>query len=129
VIRQAVPLLGRVSAVVADAGFDAEAAHRLCRRTLGIRQTAIRLNPRGTARTRKWPSTPFRREMRRCFPWRLYHRRQQVETVISCVKRRLGSALRARTEAHQGQEELLRVLTHNLMILLLPLRVFSTEPV
>jgi hypothetical protein len=117
VLRQAVALL-RVSAVVADAGFDCEAAHRLCRRTLGIRRTAIRLNPRRTGR--RWPQTPARRAMRRQFPWRVYRRRQQVESVFSRDKRRLGAALTARAPAHQPEELVLRVLTHNLMILLVP---------
>jgi hypothetical protein len=117
VLRQAVALL-RVSAVVADAGFDCEAAHQLCHRTLRIRRTAIRLNPRRTGR--RWPRTPARRAMRRQFPWRVYRRRQQVESVFSRDKRRLGAALTARTLAHQQEELVLRVLTHNLMILLLP---------
>ena len=114
VTRQAVALLGRVAAAVADAGFDAESAHVLCHKTLGIRRTAIRLNPR---RTRKWPRTPYRRAMRRRFAWGLYRRRQQVESVISRVKRHLGSALTARRREHQREEQVLRVLTYNLMIL------------
>ena len=117
VLRQAVTLL-RVSAVVADAGFDCEAAHRLCHRTFRIRRTAIRLNPRHTGQ--RWPQTPARRAMRRQFPWRVYRRRQQAESVFSRNKRRLGVALTARTAAHQREELVLRVLTHNLMILLVP---------
>jgi hypothetical protein len=113
-MRQAAALLGRLWAAVADAGFDSEAAHRLCRRTLGIRRTAIRLNPR---RGRRWPRTPYRREMRRRFPRRLYRRRQQAEAVFSRLKRRLGSALAARSPARQREELVLRVLTHNLTIL------------
>lgn len=117
VLRQAVALL-RVSAVVADAGFDCEAAHRLCHRTFRIRRTAIRLNPRRTGQ--RWPRTPARRAMRRQFPWRVYRRRQQAESVFSRAKRRLGTALTARSARHQREELVLRVLTHNLMILLVP---------
>jgi DDE family transposase len=113
-VRQAAALVA-FGALVADAGFDAEAAHALCRRTLGIRRTAIRLNPRTAGR--RWPRTRYRREMRRAFPWRLYHRRQQVESVFSRDKRRLGAALTARRPAHQLEEQVLRVLTHNLMLL------------
>lgn len=117
VTRQAVALLGRVTAAVADAGFDTEGAHVLCHQTLGIRRTAIRLNPRRARQTRKWPRTPYRRAMRRGFAWRLYRRRLQVESVISRVKRHLGSALTARRREHQREEQVLRVLTYNLMIL------------
>ena len=114
VMRQAAARLTRIAALVADAGFDAEGAHRLCRGPLGIRRTAIRLNPRGR---RRWPATRYRREMRRAFPDRLYRRRQQVESVFSQTKRRLGSALTARSQAAQQAESILRVLTHNLMLL------------
>jgi len=114
VMRQAAALVARITAAVADAGFDAEAAHVLCHKTLGIRRTAIRLNPR---RSRKWPRTPYRRALRRRFPWGLYGRRQQAESVISRVKRHLGSALTARRPEHQREEQVLRVLTYNLMIL------------
>ena len=115
VMRQAAGLMPRIGAVVADAGFDAEAVHQLCRGPLGIRRTAIRLNPRD--HHRRWPRTRYRRAMRRRFPWRLYRRRQQAESVFSQTKRRLGSALTARREATQREEIILRVLTHNLMIL------------
>jgi hypothetical protein len=114
--RHAVPAqVRRLHALVADAGYDAEAAHVLCREELGVRTTAIRLNRRRTSR--RWPKTRYRRALRRRFPWRLYHRRQQVESVFSRVKRRLGAALTARTAATQMQELLLRVLTHNLLLL------------
>jgi hypothetical protein len=41
----------------------------------------------------------------------------QAESVFSRSKRRLGSALRARKWPNQKKEILLRVLTHNLLIL------------
>jgi hypothetical protein len=48
---------------------------------------------------------------------RLYGQRWQAESVFSRSKRRLGSALRARQWPNQKKEILLRVLTHNLLIL------------
>lgn len=123
-MRQAVALLRaaaarpRLRAVVADAAFDSEAAHVLCRQELGVARTAIRLNRRTAGRRR--PQTRYRREMQRAFPWRVYHRRQQVESVFSRDKRRLGSALTARSEARQAEEQVLRVLTHNLLLLYAP---------
>jgi hypothetical protein len=57
-----------LDAVLADAGYDAEHHHRLCRETLGIRAAVIRLNPRIAGR--RWPTTPYRREMRPRFPAR-----------------------------------------------------------
>jgi len=48
---------------------------------------------------------------------RVYGQRWQVESAFSRNKRLLGSALRARSWKSQQWECLLRVLTHNLMIL------------
>jgi len=123
VMRQAAAVMPRIGAVVADAGFDAEPVHQLCRGPLGIRRTAIRLNPRRRLRT--WPTTRYRRAMRRHFPRRLYRRRQQVESVFSRTKRRLGSALTARRPATQCEEIILRVLTHNLLLLRRRLYLFN----
>lgn len=64
-MRQAAALLA-FDTVLADAGYDAEHNHRLCREELGVRRGAIALNPRNTGR--RWPETPCRRAMRRRFP-------------------------------------------------------------
>lgn len=118
-LRQAAALFAglarRFWAVVADAAYDSETHHQCCHQELGVRRTAIRLNPRSHGR--RWPRTRYRRAMRRRFPWRVYHRRQQVESVFSRDKRRLGSALTARSARTQAQEQILRVLTHNLLLL------------
>jgi len=100
--------------LLADAAYDAEHNHRLCREELGIRSTVIPLNPR---RGQKAPSTKYRAQMKRRFHNRIYGNRWQVESAISRNKRLLGSALRARIGETQDDESLLRVLTHNLMIL------------
>ncbi|MFZ6765167.1 transposase [Pseudoroseomonas sp. WGS1072] len=50
-------------------------------------------------------------------PRLLYHQRWHIESGLSQHKRRLGSALRARGHQAQRRELILRVLTHNLMIL------------
>lgn len=47
----------------------------------------------------------------------LYGQRWQIETVNSMIKRNLGSALRAHSTVHRRHELLLRVLTHNIMLL------------
>ena len=46
-----------------------------------------------------------------------YGQRWQAETVNSMIKRRLGSALRARSDASRGREMILRAITHNVMII------------
>ena len=113
-VRQAAALLA-LDTVVADAAYDAEHNHRLCRDTLGIRQSLIPLNPRNTGR--RWPKTPYRRALRRRFQRPAYNQRWHVESGFSRHKRRLGSALTARSTPAQRRELVLRVLVHNLMIL------------
>ena len=109
--------------VLADAAFDSEENHRLCRQGLGVRSTVIPLNRRG--RRRKRPKTRYRRQMfKRCRKKprgsrhkRVYGQRWQVESAFSRHKRLLGAALRGKSDESRRRECYLRVLTHNLMLL------------
>ena len=106
-----------------DGAFDAEHNHVLARQRLGVRSTVFPLNRRNTGR--KWPKTKYRRQMvrrfrrkpRRSKHRRVYGQRWQIESGFSRTKRLLGSALRARKWINQKKEILMRVLTHNLMLL------------
>lgn len=105
--------------LIADAGYESERFHRLCRETLGIRSiipTTYRGRPRHDGR-RKTITGYYRRLMKRHFPKRTYGQRWQIETVFSMLKRNMGSAVRARNHHSQVREIRLRILTHNLMIL------------
>lgn len=101
--------------VLGDAAFDSEENHRLCREALRIRSTVIPINRRSQGR--KWPKTKYRRQRKRRFPKRKYGQRWQAESAFSRHKRRLGSALHARSEPARGRECQLRELTHDLMLL------------
>jgi hypothetical protein len=101
--------------VLADAAFDRAANHRLAREDVGVRSTVIPLNRRN--RGRKWPKTKDRRQMKQRFCKRKYGQRWQAASAISRHKRRLGSALSARSDAARTRETRLRVLTYNLMLL------------
>lgn len=102
--------------LLGDKGYDAEHNHELCRDQLGIRSTVIPAR-RSPQRTRRWPLTKYRRQMRRRHNLRGYGQRWQVESAFSRHKRLLGSALRARLWARQKWEVFLRALTHNVMLL------------
>jgi transposase len=109
--------------VLADAAFDSEESHRLCREDLGVRSTVIPLNRRG--RGRKRPKTRYRRQMVKRFRKkprgsrhkRVYGQRWQVESAFSRHKCLLGAALRGKSDESRKRECYLRVLTHNLMLL------------
>ena len=102
--------------LLADKGYDAEHNHALCRGELRIPSTIIAVK-RNTNGTRGWPATPFRREMKRSKYKRRYGQRWQAESAFSRHKRLLGSALRARSWPMQQWECLMRVLTHNVLLL------------
>lgn len=105
--------------VVGDAGYDSEENLDIARR-MNVR--AI-IPPKSGRPTQKPPpkSQPLRRRLHFRFATRrdcrVYGQRWQIETVNSMIKRNLGSALRARTALRRRHELLLRVLTHNIMLL------------
>jgi hypothetical protein len=106
--------------LLGDAGYDSEPAHRWCRESLGVR-SVFPLNRSGRLRRDGLPRRlggHWRRKLARRFPRKIYGQRWQAETVFSMIKRNLDSALRARRVHSQNREALLRILTHNLMILL-----------
>jgi DDE family transposase len=109
---------GRFRCVAADAGYDSEENHRLAWLDMNVRAIIPPLSGRPT---KKPPDQPLRRRMHRRFARKLdraaYGQRWQSETVNSMIKRNLGSALRARTTVRRRHELLLRVLTHNIMLL------------
>ena len=113
-VRQAADLVA-FDTILADAGYDAEHNHRLCREELGMRRAVIALNPRNAGD--RDPKAPYRRALRQAFPAGLYRQRRHAESAFSQHKRRLGSALTARGPGAQDRELVLRVLTHNLALL------------
>lgn len=106
-----------IKQLLADAGYDCETNHQICRKELQIPSTVIPVNKRG--RKCKTVKGRYRCQMNSNFPKRLFGNRWQVESVFSRFKRKLGYALRAVTQQSRASECLVRVLTYNLMILLL----------
>jgi hypothetical protein len=47
-----------------------------------------------------------------------YHKRSNVETVFSMIKAKFGDAIRSRTKTAQINEALLKVLCHNICVLI-----------
>jgi hypothetical protein len=120
-IRDLAPTLSQTSSRVriewltADAGYDSESNHRLCRDVCGIRTL---IPPRHGRPTSKPASGRYRRLMQTRFDKKRYGQRWQVETVVSMIKRRLGSATTGRSYWSRRRDLMLMVLTHNIMILL-----------
>jgi hypothetical protein len=116
VVRQAVTN-HPIDELLGDKGYDAEHNHRLCREEAGIRSTLFPVRRKSVLSTdRSWPTTRYRREMKRRIHHSDFGQRWQAESAFSRHKRRLGSALSARSWPMQQWECQLRVLTHNLLL-------------
>jgi Transposase DDE domain len=105
----------RIGTLLADADYDAEWVHEHVRGEYGIRTLVPATRGRPSekppaGRWRRWMRAQLRRFKAK------YGQRWQTETVNSMIKRRLGSALRARGYWSQCREIILRVITHNVMI-------------
>jgi hypothetical protein len=120
---------GRFRKLLADAGYDSEANHRLARHELGLES----LIKAGSGKpTSKPPPTLWRRMMKQKLAGsqkgQAYGQRSQVETVNSMMKRNLGDSLRAASTGARQMEQLLRVVVHDVMIFLLRFHRVETEP-
>jgi len=109
----------QIDTLLADAGYDGEWVHEFLRDELGIRSI---IPPTIGRRTDKPPAGHYRRQMRWYFQrprdQRRYGQRWQVETVIGMIKRRLGETLSTRGFHRQTRAIWLKVVTHNILILL-----------
>jgi hypothetical protein len=105
----------RIGTLLADADFDGEWVHEHVRGVYGIRTLIPPMRGRPSEKPlagkwRRWMKAQLGRFKAK------YGQRWQTETVNSMVKRRLGSALRARGYWSQGREIILRVITHNVIV-------------
>jgi hypothetical protein len=108
-----------VTTVLADAGYDSEANHRLARLELGVR-SLIRTGVGRVSPTGKPAAGHYRRRMQ----WELagsqkgrkFAQRAQAETVMSMLKRNLGDALRARSPRMRRREHAFKAVVHDLML-------------
>lgn len=103
-----------IETITADAGYDSEANHVFAR-DLQIHSV---INPKIGRPTDKLPSGKYRREMVENFDKVTYGQRWQSETVMSILKRNLSESLLSKKYLSQCREMALKVLTHNITIVL-----------
>ena len=97
------------SKLLADAGYDADWVHGVCREVWGVKSIIKPVVHRedgslGGLYRSKMTSRKLKKEG--------YSRRWHVETYFSALKRRYESSLRARAERNQLKEAALKVLTY-----------------
>jgi len=110
-----------IKMILADAGYDSESNHHYARDILAI---ATIIPPKHGRPSDKPPTGRWRNLMYKRFDKKKYGQRWQIETVNSMIKRLQGSALRAREYTSQCREIVLRILTHNIMIIWRTIRGF-----
>ena len=109
----------RLETLYADAGYDAEWAHDVARRDLGVRTV---IPPRIGRPTDKAPTGRWRKVMSERMHLTNYGQRWQDETVFSMIKRRQGSAVHATSYWSQCRGLMLKAITHNILILYAPMQ-------
>lgn len=57
-----------------------------------------------------------------------YHRRSNVESTFSMVKSKFGDSVKARSETGQGDEILLKMLCHNICVLVAAMHQLGVNP-
>jgi transposase len=107
--------------VLADAGYDSESNHRFARDTNNIKST---IPPKHGRPTTKPFLGKYRRLMQQEFEKEIFGQRWQVETCFSMIKRNQGEALLSKSDCAQNREMMLKVLTHNIAIILLVKELF-----
>lgn len=100
---------GEIEFVLADAEFDSELNHIYVRDQIGA--AAVIPAKRGK---KGWRKQGMRAEMERNFPAGLYALRNAVESVFSCVKRKLSSRAPGRSLATQMLQTLLLGAAYNI---------------
>jgi transposase len=58
-----------------------------------------------------------------------YHKRSNVESAFSMIKRKFGSSVRGKSDVAQVNEVLAKVLCHNICVLILATHELGLEPI
>lgn len=58
-----------------------------------------------------------------------YHKRSNVESTFSMIKRNFGSSVRGKSDAAYANEVLAKVLCHNTCVLILAMHERGIEPI
>jgi transposase len=109
----------RLGNVSADKGYSSEANMHLVLVHGGQPYIAFRKNATATNRRSGsvWKRLFLEYQYNQDYFMEHYHKRSNVETTFSMIKRKFGERLRSKTETAQVNEVLCKVLCHNLCVL------------
>ena len=60
---------------------------------------------------------------------RYYHKRSNIESTLSMMKRKFGDSLRSKTDIAMVNETLCKILCHNLVVLIHEMCALGIDPV
>ncbi len=100
----------KLSAVVADRGYDSEQNHVLVRQKL----CGYSIIPARNVEVSVWKTRGrYRKKMKRWYSKLLYHQRNKEETIISVIKRLFGEHITSRLIRMQNREMIFRCIAYN----------------
>lgn len=117
-----------LSEVSADKGYLSNANLEAIEATGAAAFIPFKLNSRGDAGSETWRRLYHYFSLEREKFLAHYHRRSNVESVFSMVKAKFGGSVRSRTIVAQRNEVLLKVLLHNLCVLVMAMHELGLEP-
>lgn len=94
----------------------------------GVPYIPLKANSRPTGKSAAWRRLYHTFEARNDEFLACYHKRSNVESTFSMVKRQFGSSVRAKTFPAQVNEVLLKCLCHNLSVLVHAIHELKVEP-
>ena len=118
-----------VEQVSADKGYS---SHNNVETITGLGATpfvAFTLNTRGNSKSTIWNKAFHYFQMNREEFLTAYHRRSNVESTFSAIKRKFGEIIRSKTPVAQRNELLLKVLCHNIVCLIHEIHESGAEAV
>lgn len=114
--------------VSADKAYSSRPNLRLVEKHGGTPYIVFKDNARGDSKCATWNRMFHYYSLRRDEFMEHYHRRSNVESTFSMVKRKFGEALRSRSDAGRINEALCKVLCHNLCCVIQSMYEFDIVP-
>lgn len=108
----------KLSEVTGDKAYSSRANLRLVKKHGGEPYIAFKDNARGDGKCEVWNKVFHYYSLHKEEYMKHYHRRSNVESVFSAVKRRFGEHLPRRTDTAQINELLCKLLCHNICVLI-----------
>ncbi|MBA4067554.1 MAG: transposase [Isosphaera sp.] len=131
VFKQLVATTGQnftLAEVSADKAYSSYANLELVDEVGGTPFVAFKDNARGENRPGVWERMHAHFVLNRDDYLRHYHRRSNVESTFSMVKRKFGDAVRSKTEVAIKNEVLAKIVCHNLVVVVHEMHELGIDP-